>query len=54
MFNFSVGKAINLIYRNLFYTCSTFKVNVNDMFNGNVKLLEHGDNEEYVKQTECF
>ncbi len=52
MFTFCVGKATSLISRNLFYICSTFKVKVNDMLNSNVKLIEYGDNEEEVRQTE--
>ncbi len=40
-----MSKATSLISRNLFYISSIFKVNVNDMWNGNVKLIEHGNRE---------
>ncbi len=52
MFKFCISKATSFISRNLFYISSIFKVKVNDMLNGNVKLNEHDNNEEQVRQTE--
>ncbi len=52
MFQFDISKATSLISIKLFYINSIFKVKVNDMLNGNVKLIEHDANEEQIRQTE--
>ncbi len=49
MFKF---QATSFISRNPFYISSIFKVKVNDMLNDNVRLIEHDDNKEQVRQAE--
>ncbi len=51
MFKFCISKANSLISRNLFYISIIFKVKDNDILKGNLKLIEHADNEEQVRQT---
>ncbi len=52
MFKFCISMVTSLISRNLFCISSIFKVKVNNMLNGNVKLIEHDDNEEQIRQTD--
>ncbi len=55
MFECCISKATSLIYRICFYKSSIYKVNINDMWNVNIKLIEHDYNEEQqVRQTECL